>query len=135
MLTSFLPFPLGFILALLFLLVGSIKLLTDKLISVDKTLQKVVIKQFQDLRYIPFDAIKDIRTKPTFTSDDGILMVKSMSLFLSTIDGDSTEIYTTERLSDLKRVAKRIGEITEKRVRVPHDYYSMMSSGDMTLRA
>ncbi len=89
--------------------------------SVDKTLQNVVIKKHQDLKYIPFKSLKEIRISPAFAYDsEGLLVVKSWSIFLSTIDGESIKIYNAKRHSDLERVAKRIGKITEKRI--PHNY-------------
>jgi len=117
---------LGLLLALLFVFVGLGKLLNDESISIDKTLQSVVIKNDQDLKYIPFKDIKEIRISPTFTDVDGILVVKSWSIFLSTIDGESIKIYNAKGHSDLERVAKRIGKITGKRI--PHDYSPMTGS-------
>lgn len=117
---------LGSFLALLFVFGGLGKLLNDESISIDKTLQSVVIKKHQDLKYIPFKAIKEIRITPTLSDDDGILVARSWSIFLSTIDGESIKIYNAKRHSDLERIAKRIGEITDKRI--PHDYNPITGS-------
>ncbi|VVB97031.1 Uncharacterised protein [uncultured archaeon] len=119
-------FLLGLLLALLFLSVGLNKLLNGELISFDKTHQSVVIKRNQDLKYIPFQAIKEIRVIPTITNDgEGGFLIISWNIFLNAINGESIKIFNTERYSELERVSKRIGKITKIRIPLlsPDLYY------------
>lgn len=133
---------LGLLLALLFVFVGLGKLLNDESISIDKTLQSIVIKNNQDLKYIPFKDIKEIRISPAFDVDD-ILVVESWSIFISTIDGESIKIYNAKGHSDLERLAKRIGKITGKRIHYSpisgsswrHDFENMREDIEFVYRS
>ncbi len=101
----------------LFSFIGLGILLTIESISIDKTLQCVIIKKYYDLKYIPFQEIKEIRIGRNFEIDEtGILAFKSWSIFLSSIDGKSIKIYTTGSHSDLEMKIKKISKIIDKKI-------------------